>query len=35
MQELPFPGQIDHDIELTFGSTKAHIRYRMDTNGFL
>ena len=34
MQELPFPGQTDHDIELTFGSAKAHTRYRMDTNGF-
>ena len=35
MQELPFPGQTDHDIELTFGSAKAQIRYKMDTNGFL
>ena len=35
MQELPFFGQTDHDIELTFGSAKAQIRYKMDTNGFL
>ena len=35
MQELPFYGQTDHDIELTFGSAKAQIRYKMDTNGFL
>ena len=35
MQELPFPGQTDHDIELTFWSAKAQIRYKMDTNGFL
>ena len=35
MQELPFPGQTDHDIELTFGSAKAKIKCKMDTNGFL
>ena len=35
MQELSFPGQTDHDIELIFGSAKAQIRYKMDTNGFL
>ena len=34
MQELPFLGQTDHDIELTFGSAKAQIRYKMDTIGF-
>ena len=35
MQELPFPGQTDHDIEVTFVSAKAQIRYKMDINGFL
>ena len=35
MQELPFFGQTDHDIELTFGSAKAQSRYKMETSGFL
>ena len=35
MQELPFFVQTDHDIELTFGSAKVQIRYKMDTNCFL
>ena len=35
MQVSPFPGQTDHDIELTFGSAKAQIIYKIDTNGFL
>ena len=34
IQKLPFFGQTDHDIELTFGRAKAQIRYKMDTNGF-
>ena len=34
MQELPFPGQTDHNIELIFGSAKAQIRYKMDTKRF-
>ena len=35
MQELPFPGQTDQDIEQTFSSAQAQISYKMDTNGFL
>ena len=35
MQELPFPGQTEHDIELSYGSAKAKIRFKMDTSGFL
>ena len=34
MQELPFPGQTDHDIVLTFGSAKAQIRYKWTLTDF-